>query len=470
MHPHTKTLLAVLLFIVVQSWGVSRQKLHELKNRVDVIHQHAQTLERHLRIPLLQEGLLQQPVHEFLKQRLPSGCSYELIREHPGSVVTNGDAVIVHVINAKRWATNSAHPHCTAPTHSIFLKSLHPNSCYSAVDFEWVECGGGLRDAGGSPIQPKPWKGQTYVFFCRESPKQQKPPAPHWIDGGSGLCAVFPTNWVPPLTYFLELQPVPLEEKKKHVLITSAISHSYTRLRAELTQALIRRRVSFHRFGKVQRSISMEAYLRSFNSSPHILPEQLAAGNWRAQKENAIRWSKFHLALEHSSQNGYMSEKVWQALRVGSVPIYYGAPEARFFLPPHSTIFLRDYPSYDALIDYLLYLDRNDSAYLEYLQWRQQLQQPRHPYTAFLSSYGQGELLSEHFCLVDAVGSSVLEQNLSVVQPFRSVWTDWISGQQCEIPEGGCAKRADFRDPPFTFHCPGISLQPYNFPDKILKN
>lgn len=391
-----------------------------------------------------------QSVHQLLRQRLPAGCSYSLIPGHPTLLQATSASVVIHLLNGKGWLRNGAHPDCAQPTHSIFLNALQPEHCASVLDFEWVECG------GYAGIRPHAWKGQHYVFLCRESPKERKRLLPHWIDGGSGLCAIFPTNWTPPPLYLTEVQPVPLEAKRQHPLVTSAISHSYSSLRANVTAALIRRNIPFHRFGSQQRTISMSDYLKSFNSKPLLQATALETQKGRLEKENAIRWSKFHLALEHTSQHGYMSEKVWQALRVGTVPIYYGAPEAGFFLPPHSTLFLSDFASYDKLIDYLLYLDKNDTAYMSYLEWRQiLLTQPQHPYTRFLRSYGQGEMFRDHLCAIDERGSSVLAQLKRGEQPepFLSAWTHWVSGQQCVIPPGGCAQRADFRDPPTHFSC-----------------
>ena len=38
--------------------------------------------------------------------------------------------------------------------------------------------------------------------------------------------------------------------------------------------------------------------------------------------------------------------------------------------PPHSHINIRDFDSPKELADYLLYLDKNDTAYLSYFWWK----------------------------------------------------------------------------------------------------
>jgi hypothetical protein len=398
-------------------------------------------------------------VREILQERLPAGCSYNVISGQPSRITPSA---ILHLFNGKRFLRNTIHPHCETSTHSIFLNSLKPDHCLAALDFEWVECG------GDDSITAHDWMGQIYVFMCRESPNEVRPLLPHWIDGGNGLCSLMPTNWVPQPLYLTEEQPVPLLRKRAHPLVTNTISHSYSKVRVDTTAAFIARNISFHRFGNKEQTTTIDAYLQSFNSRPLLQPTLLEYQRSRLEKENAIRWSKFHLALEHASQNGYMSEKVWECLRVGTVPIYYGAPEARFFLPPHSTIFMSDFDSYDALIDYVIYLDKNDTAYLEYLQWKEVLKEPTHPYTQFLSQYGQGALFRDHLCVVDEQSNTILAQLKKGEQPepFLSEWTDWETGQQCTIPKGGCAGRADIRDPPTHFHCQktAVSLQPYSFP------
>ncbi|XP_049885464.1 alpha-(1,3)-fucosyltransferase 11-like [Pectinophora gossypiella] len=64
-----------------------------------------------------------------------------------------------------------------------------------------------------------------------------------------------------------------------------------------------------------------------------------------------------------------MSEKLWRALEVGVVPIYFGSPLVRDWLPNNkSAILLEDYPTPELLSQHLHYLLQNDTAYDEYLE------------------------------------------------------------------------------------------------------
>ena len=82
---------------------------------------------------------------------------------------------------------------------------------------------------------------------------------------------------------------------------------------------------------------------------------------------------KFYLSFENSACRGYITEKVVHPLNTGLVPIVYGGLQHQEYvnlLPPHSFIDVRNFKSPKLLADYLLYLDRNDTAYMEYHAWR----------------------------------------------------------------------------------------------------
>ena len=83
---------------------------------------------------------------------------------------------------------------------------------------------------------------------------------------------------------------------------------------------------------------------------------------------------KFYLAFENSIHcNDYISEKFWRnSLNQGLVPIVFGPhpDDMNALAPPNSFIHVENFKSKAALVDYLEYLDGNDTAYLEYHQWR----------------------------------------------------------------------------------------------------
>lgn len=83
---------------------------------------------------------------------------------------------------------------------------------------------------------------------------------------------------------------------------------------------------------------------------------------------------KFYLAFENSYHcPGYVTEKLWRnSYDMNVVPIVWGATkqDVEAVAPPGSFIHVDDFATPRELVDYLEYLDKNDTAYLEYHKWR----------------------------------------------------------------------------------------------------
>ena len=79
---------------------------------------------------------------------------------------------------------------------------------------------------------------------------------------------------------------------------------------------------------------------------------------------------KFYLALENSESDFYVTEKLYQPLAMGAVPVYIGAPNVRDFAPAGSYIDARAFGSPQALATFLLSLASDEDAYTRYLAWK----------------------------------------------------------------------------------------------------
>ena len=91
----------------------------------------------------------------------------------------------------------------------------------------------------------------------------------------------------------------------------------------------------------------------------------------RSKEEESFRKYKFHLALENSICDDYVTEKLYFALARGQVPIYLGAPNILDYAPAEdSFINALDFPSAEALSEYLSLLDSDDDLYMKYHAWR----------------------------------------------------------------------------------------------------
>jgi hypothetical protein len=96
------------------------------------------------------------------------------------------------------------------------------------------------------------------------------------------------------------------------------------------------------------------------------------ADNGRQTKLDTIARYKFCLAMENSIAPDYVTEKVYDGLLVGTVPIYLGAPNIDDFLPgERSIIKVTDFSGPAELARYVKALAEDEDAYCEYFAWRE---------------------------------------------------------------------------------------------------
>jgi hypothetical protein len=95
----------------------------------------------------------------------------------------------------------------------------------------------------------------------------------------------------------------------------------------------------------------------------NIRPKEVSPECSGHSRSGKTRWSesecllskyKFYIAWENSVSTSYVTEKLWQGLAAGAVPIYRGAPDIRALLPhPDAAIMWDDYESADELATYV---------------------------------------------------------------------------------------------------------------------
>ena len=92
-----------------------------------------------------------------------------------------------------------------------------------------------------------------------------------------------------------------------------------------------------------------------------------------SELENIRRKYKFYLSFENSFCQEYVSEKPYDALflpHVYIIPVVMGLSYHDSPLPPASYIDVRNFTSPHHLAEYLKYLDKNDTAFMEYFTSR----------------------------------------------------------------------------------------------------
>jgi hypothetical protein len=72
---------------------------------------------------------------------------------------------------------------------------------------------------------------------------------------------------------------------------------------------------------------------------------------------------KFVIAFENQPLNGYISEKLTNAMVSGAIPIYLGAPDVGNYFNTKSFIHVRDFNTYEDCIKYVLQVDNDNVLY-----------------------------------------------------------------------------------------------------------
>ncbi|XP_020863970.1 GDP-fucose protein O-fucosyltransferase 3 isoform X2 [Phascolarctos cinereus] len=80
---------------------------------------------------------------------------------------------------------------------------------------------------------------------------------------------------------------------------------------------------------------------------------------------------KFILAFENAVCDDYITEKFWRPLKLGVVPVYYGSPSIRDWLPSNkSAVLVAGFSHPRELAGFIRQLDDNDKEYEAYLEWK----------------------------------------------------------------------------------------------------
>ncbi|TGP24021.1 MULTISPECIES: glycosyltransferase family 10 [unclassified Mesorhizobium] len=116
---------------------------------------------------------------------------------------------------------------------------------------------------------------------------------------------------------------------------------------------------------ELSRSIGLDRYGK-FNPNRHIEGTDLG----RQTKLETIGRYPFCLALENSIAPDYVTEKMFDPLEAGTVPVYLGAPNAAEFVPDNSYIDAASFRTPAELAAYLRHLIETPPAYEAYLAWR----------------------------------------------------------------------------------------------------
>lgn len=201
--------------------------------------------------------------------------------------------------------------------------------------------------------------------------------------------------------------PLPVQEKRSDVLLAWVAGDCF----AEGWD-----RTSFvYRLSQLTPVHSYGRCLRNARFPPLTISQEEIAANddprW-VRLAVQLREYKFFLALENCISPDYVTEKFWITLTRGSVPIVLDRRNNYPEPSSHSVIYVSDFNSVSELVHHLNYLNTNDTAYNEYLEWKRMPLERlspafQHTYRRFLQYRLPHSKLSTLFCtLCDKLSES----------------------------------------------------------------
>ncbi|KAI3695579.1 hypothetical protein L1987_78577 [Smallanthus sonchifolius] len=88
-------------------------------------------------------------------------------------------------------------------------------------------------------------------------------------------------------------------------------------------------------------------------------------------KVEALKRYKFSLAFENSNEEDYVTEKFFQSLVAGSIPVVVGAPNIQDFAPaPGSILHIKEFKDIESVAKTMKHLAEDPIAYNESLRWK----------------------------------------------------------------------------------------------------
>jgi alpha-1,3-fucosyltransferase 10 len=128
----------------------------------------------------------------------------------------------------------------------------------------------------------------------------------------------------------------------------------------------------FNKSARTEFTLEIMQELQVDSFGRHLNNKQLCEDWGRETKLETISRYKFCLALENAIEDDYVTEKFFDPLLVGVVPVYRGAPNVADFAPgKRCFINTEDFASVPALVAYLKYLIADEREYEAYLKWRE---------------------------------------------------------------------------------------------------
>jgi len=208
----------------------------------------------------------------------------------------------------------------------------------------------------GALPRRRAFRGQVWVLWSQESEVQFPALSEPSFAGAFDIRATYrldsdvPIPYAAPTMFDRLPEPMPLAERRP-APVSAWISSKWDRCGRDDYLRDLMQHIEIDSYGKVAHNVDLD--------------DDRGAESKRA----AIAGYRFTLAFENSIAPGYVTEKVYQPLMAGSVPIYRGAPDVHRHLPAaHCCINADDFAGPRELAEFLNAM--TDEEYLAYHAWR----------------------------------------------------------------------------------------------------
>lgn len=108
-------------------------------------------------------------------------------------------------------------------------------------------------------------------------------------------------------------------------------------------------------FKGILRPLNKISYLRDFLYQPY----ESYKGSVK-YKAHTFKNYKFSLCFENCASNGYITEKIFDSMFSGCIPIYLGCPNIKNEIDPNTFIDFRDFSKYKDLYSYITKMHKNE--------------------------------------------------------------------------------------------------------------
>ncbi|KAF8975668.1 hypothetical protein BGZ46_008937 [Entomortierella lignicola] len=104
---------------------------------------------------------------------------------------------------------------------------------------------------------------------------------------------------------------------------------------------------------------------------------------WEEVKQEVLAQYPYTLVVENSNCVGYVTEKIYDALAAGVIPLYLGAVDIADFVPRGSYVPIENFKDTDELVEFMKTADRS-----QFFRWKEEI---KSDYSKFCKSCHQGK-------------------------------------------------------------------------------